>query len=93
MHDVMTARQAAEFLQTSVYTVKRRARDGSIPAAKIGREWRFRRADLDEWLARGGTRYEKLVDDGLAAAVDEAAADPTNQARVPWRQVKRRSAT
>ena len=54
--DVMTAEQAADYLQTSVYTVKRRARDGTIPAAKIGREWRFLRSELEEWLAAGGTR-------------------------------------
>lgn len=53
---VMTAEQAAEYLQTSVYTVKRRARDGTIPAAKIGREWRFLRSELDAWLSAGGTR-------------------------------------
>jgi len=52
----MTAEQAAEYLQTSVYTVKRRARDGTIPAAKIGREWRFLRSELDAWLCAGGTR-------------------------------------
>jgi len=66
-HDVMTAEQAAEFLQTSRATIVRKARAGELPAAKLGREWRFRRADLDRWLRRGGDRYEKLVE----AAMDE----------------------
>ncbi len=64
--DVMTAEQAAEFLQTSRDTVLRKARAGTLPAAKLGREWRFRRADLDAWLAAGGDRYEALVDEGMA---------------------------
>lgn len=53
-HDVMTADQAAEFLQTSRDTLLRKARRGELPAAKLGREWRFRRADLDAWLIEGG---------------------------------------
>jgi len=31
---------------------------------------------------------EALVDEGLALAMDEAAADPTNQERIPWERVK-----
>ncbi len=53
-HDVMTADQAAEFLQTSRDTLLRKARRCELPAAKLGREWRFRRADLEAWLMRGG---------------------------------------
>ena len=64
--DVMTAEQAAEFLQTSRDTVLRKARAGTLPAAKLGREWRFRKTDLDAWLAAGGDRYEALVDEGMA---------------------------
>ena len=63
--DVMTAKQAAEFLQTSRETLIRQARAGLVPAAKLGREWRFRRADLDAWLAAGGNRYEALVEEGM----------------------------
>jgi len=55
MPDVMTAEQAAEYLQTSVYTLKRHAREGTIPAAKLGREWRFLRSELEAWLSAGGT--------------------------------------
>jgi excisionase family DNA binding protein len=64
--DVLTAEQAADFLQTSRDTVLRKARAGTLPAAKLGREWRFRRADLDAWLAAGGDRYEALVEEGMA---------------------------
>jgi len=55
MQDVMTAEQAAEYLQTSVYTVKRHAREGTLPGAKLGREWRFLRSELEAWLSAGGT--------------------------------------
>jgi excisionase family DNA binding protein len=73
--DVMTAQQAAEFLQTSRDTVIRKARAGELPAAKLGREWRFRRADLDRWLRRGGDRYEKQVEEGMALEMRERMAE------------------
>jgi len=31
-------------------TVQRMARRGQIPAYRIGRYWRFRASELDEWL-------------------------------------------
>jgi hypothetical protein len=55
--------------------VKRQARAGRLPASKIGRAWRFRRADLDQWLAEGGTRREELEDVGLLLEIEERKAD------------------
>ena len=26
--------------------------DGELPAVRIGRQWRFKRADLDQWVKR-----------------------------------------
>ena len=46
MPEIVTPRQAAEYLQISVSTLLRRARRGEIQAATVGRQWRFRR----EWL-------------------------------------------
>ena len=53
--DVLTSDQAAQYLQLGLSTLKRLAREHRIPAAKAGRQWRFRKADLDRWLGRGGT--------------------------------------
>jgi excisionase family DNA binding protein len=64
-HEVMTADQAAAFLQTSRDTLLRKARRGELPAAKLGREWRFRRADLDAWLADGGDAGEAVARRGM----------------------------
>lgn len=75
MHDVLTVKEAAEFLRCSPDTVKRRARAGELPASKIGRAWRFRRADLDRWLAEGGTRREELEDEGLLLEMEERKAE------------------
>jgi excisionase family DNA binding protein len=86
--EVLTAKQAAELLQTSRDTLIRKARAGVIPAAKLGREWRFRRAELDAWLAAGGERYEDVVDRGLLEVTRERMATKTKG--VPLSEVKAR---
>jgi len=48
---VMTSVEAAEYLKMHVKTVCRLAKEGKIPAKKVGSEWRFLRAVLDNWLA------------------------------------------
>lgn len=48
---VMTSIEAAEYLRMHVKTVCRLAKEGKIPAKKVGAEWRFLRSTLDNWLA------------------------------------------
>ena len=59
MPDVLTVEQAAAYLQVHVETVRRHCRDQLIPAAKVGRGWRIRKVDLDEFLARGGAIQDR----------------------------------
>lgn len=42
----MTTRQVADLLQLSISTVHQLAEAGDLPGRRIGREWRFLRADL-----------------------------------------------
>ncbi len=51
--DVLNAEEAAEFLGFNPYTIREKARLGEIPGRKIGREWRFSRRQLLEWLEEG----------------------------------------
>jgi excisionase family DNA binding protein len=78
--EIMTAEEAAAYLRTSIYTLKARARAGTVPAMKLGREWRFTRSELDEWLTTGAAEYEALVDEGMAAVMNErmAAGGPSS---------------
>jgi excisionase family DNA binding protein len=46
----MTAKEAAEYLKLAERTLVRLAHEGKIPGVKIGGQWRFRRALLDEYL-------------------------------------------
>lgn len=49
---LLNVKQVADFLQLKESTIYSWAQDAKIPAIKIGRTWRFRRSDLDQWLER-----------------------------------------
>ena len=76
--EIMTSAEAAQYLRLGIDTLKRKARAGDIPAAKIGRSWRFRKPELDAWLSVGGDRYERMVDEGLGIVMQERMADRAN---------------
>lgn len=48
--EMMTVEEVARYLKVKPQTVYKWAQEGRIPAAKLGREWRFRRGILDEWI-------------------------------------------
>ena len=49
--DVLTTAQLAELLQTDEKTVRAIAQKGELPGRKVGRDWRFSRAAVLDWLA------------------------------------------
>jgi excisionase family DNA binding protein len=50
LREVLTVVEAAELLSLSPYTVREMARRGEIPAKKVGKEWRFLRQALLDWI-------------------------------------------
>lgn len=48
----LTTEQVLGYLNTTPRTIYRLIRNGELPAIRIGRRWRFRRADLDQWVER-----------------------------------------
>lgn len=68
---LLTTQQAAERLGLHRKTVARMARDGRLPASKVGQGWRFRADDLDVKPAR------------LSAGPAAASPSPPRQRAVP----------
>ena len=56
---LLTADEAAEYLGLHPETVRKMARQQRLPRVKVGRFWRFRPIDLDDWASRGGTLAEE----------------------------------
>ena len=61
--DIMTLEEVAKYLKLQPQTIYKWAQEGQIPGAKLGKEWRFRRRILDDWvdnsilLSRGGFNW------------------------------------
>lgn len=53
--DLLTAQEAADYLKLKKSTVYEMIKRGEIPSAKIGKQLRINRADLDAMLPGGGT--------------------------------------
>jgi excisionase family DNA binding protein len=47
---IMTIADVAEYLGLHELTVRRLAREGAIPALKLGRQWRVKRDLLEKWI-------------------------------------------
>lgn len=50
MEEIMTLEEVAKYLKVQPQTIYTWAQTGKIPAAKIGKEWRFRKDIVDEWF-------------------------------------------
>lgn len=54
----LTTEEVLAYLQVNLRTVYRLIKAGKIPAVRVGRQWRFRKRDIDAWLdsqrLRGG---------------------------------------
>jgi PTS system nitrogen regulatory IIA component len=54
---LLTIDEVAVFLHMNPMTVYAWVKDGRIPAFKIGRVWRFRKTEIEEWLRK--QKYRK----------------------------------
>ena len=60
--ETLTPNEIAKILRIHPFTVTRLAREGKIPAFKVGGIWRFREDEFEQWLKRqsnGGKRSRK----------------------------------
>lgn len=49
--EILTPREAAQYLSVHVRTIYRLAKNGEIPGRKVGGSWRFKKEALDRWLS------------------------------------------
>lgn len=50
----LTTEEVLAYLQVNLRTVYRLIDAGKLPAVRVGRQWRFRRRDIDAWLDQQG---------------------------------------
>ncbi len=50
MDDIMTLEEVARYLKLKPQTIYIWAQESKIPAAKVGKEWRFKNSVIDKWF-------------------------------------------
>ena len=88
--EILTIEEAAELLGVSVKTFNKVLHGQSIPARKIGREWKFSRQALISWIGAGRSdEFYRESAEGRNGAGQNAAAtekDKHSQRRTSgWR--------
>lgn len=75
MARLMTVEEVARYLRVTERTIYRLLKRGDIPATRVGRQWRFERASIDEWLRQTATKKQGAVlvidDDELVRSLFE----------------------
>lgn len=73
-NEILTLEQACEFLKVSERTMIKLLREDHLPARKIGREWRFSRKALIDWIAAGDSVRYTNQDEVYAVYEDRAGS-------------------
>lgn len=61
--DMMTLEEVAAYLKVKPQTIYTWAQEKKIPAAKLGKEWRFRKSLIDEWfLAHIDEKFADIIE-------------------------------
>ena len=72
----LTTEEVLEYLQVNLRTVYRLIKAGKIPAVRVGRQWRFRKRDIDAWLDSQRPRSGARPSPGAAPRPAAAAGRP-----------------
>lgn len=65
---LLDAVEAAALLRMHPNTLRMKARLGEIPGRHIGKYWRFRISDLNEWLVRQGQGQQRHANPLMATS-------------------------
>ncbi|MFP4082417.1 MAG: helix-turn-helix domain-containing protein [Candidatus Aminicenantes bacterium] len=56
----LTLEQIAEYLQMSTSSIYKMAQSGKIPSYKVGRQWRFKKEEIDRWVEKQKSKRKDL---------------------------------
>lgn len=58
-NEVMTLEELSVYLKISKSTLYKLVQEGRLPGQKIGKQWRFGKQGIDQWLAEGGLQNSR----------------------------------
>ena len=62
--EILTIRDVAALLKVGEKTIYTMAQAGDLPGFKVRGQWRFRRSDIDAWIAAQVEQAKARTDDG-----------------------------
>jgi excisionase family DNA binding protein len=74
----LTTDEVLRYLQVNLRTVYRLIKAGKLPAVRVGRQWRFRKRDVDNWLDSNRPRTLRAV----PSPSKTTTAAPTSRPRI-----------
>jgi excisionase family DNA binding protein len=74
----LTTDEVLNYLQVNLRTIYRLIKSEKIPAVRVGRQWRFRKRDIDAWLESQRPRGPRLV----PSPSRPAPAGPPSRSRI-----------
>ena len=79
--DILNIEEAADLLGVSIKTFNKVLHEGDMPARKIGREWKFSRRALIDWVGSGRARdFYYSTSDEAEDAHEEITPAPRSMA-------------
>jgi excisionase family DNA binding protein len=70
INEVLTLDEAADYLRVKKSVLEKMAADGSVPARKVGKDWRFFRGAIQVWLM-GTPDYRTALLNQVGAFADD----------------------
>ena len=77
----LTTDEVLAYLQVNLRTVYRLIKAGKLPAVRVGRQWRFRKSDLDAWLESQRARTARSAQ-ALSSSSPSAPTAQTERPRI-----------
>lgn len=84
MQEVLTLKEAADFLRTSTNTIYNLIKKHEIPASKIGRQYKFTRIELLSWLAEHSLYHRNYLKEYLDGIFQEEWDKDKAEGKPPW---------
>ena len=75
--EMLTIEEVATYLKLKPQTIYKWVQTGRIPGAKFGKEWRFRRSAIEEWIDNQIESQRDATSDGPSAASKSAVGTST----------------
>ena len=81
--EILNIDEAANLLGVSVKTFSKVLREGSVPGRKVGREWKFSRQALIDWVGEALSRESLDAPEGKSGPAGSAQGPRRSSRRSP----------